>query len=45
MDNEKLPLQEQEIEYEAESIQVPKGDIESVRNYPAMYIGSTDEQG
>ena len=32
-------------EYGAESIQVPKGDIDSVRNYPAMYIGSTDEQG
>ncbi|CAH1756333.1 10657_t:CDS:2 [Entrophospora sp. SA101] len=44
MDNKKLPLEEQEIDYEAESIQVPKGDIESVRNYPAMYIGSTDEQ-
>ena len=32
-------------EYGAESIQIPKGDIDSVRNYPAMYIGSTDEQG
>jgi len=45
MDNEKKDIEEQEIDYEAESIQVPKGDIESVRNYPAMYIGSTDEQG
>ncbi|CAJ0748964.1 12474_t:CDS:10 [Entrophospora sp. SA101] len=35
---------EPEIDYEVESIQVPKGDIDSVRNYPAMYIGSTDEQ-
>ena len=45
MDDEKVNTEEQEIAYEAESIQVPKGDIESVRNYPAMYIGSTDEQG
>ncbi|CAJ0925534.1 19189_t:CDS:10 [Entrophospora sp. SA101] len=29
---------------EKTDIQVPKGDIDSVRNYPAMYIGSTDEQ-
>ncbi|CAH1755994.1 14070_t:CDS:2 [Entrophospora sp. SA101] len=44
MDDKKKIIEEQEIDYEAESIQVPKGDIDSVRNYPAMYIGSTDEQ-
>src|SRR4051794_15753593 len=34
-----------EENYSAKDIRVTKDDIEKVRKWPAMYIGSTDERG
>jgi DNA gyrase/topoisomerase IV subunit B len=36
---------EKQEEYSAKDIRVTKEDIEKVRKWPAMYIGSTDERG